>query len=159
MKLVPFTEAEFPYLECLIPYQPLAMKTVYCPIDTSLNFHQANKLIKDLKPRLLVTQEEYLSPPANNPHRTEFTIDYNNIEKISVGSVLNIKVRNTFACGKMDPRLAKDMEPYFKDDKHAAAATVTATIDNMNNKYRLLKVLQVLHDIRSNCIYISIFYL
>lgn len=116
------------------------MKTVYCPIDTSLNFHQANKLIKELKPRLLVTHEEYLSPPRTNPHRTEFTIDYSHTEKISTGSVLNIKLKNTFACAKMDPLLASELQPYVKDDKGMAASTITAGIEKMNNKYRLLKV-------------------
>lgn len=136
-----FAEAEFSHLECLIPYQPLSMKTVYCPIDTSLNFHQANKLIKELKPRLLVTHDEYLSPPRTNPHRTEFTIDYSNVEKISPGSVLNIKLKNAFACARMDPLLASELQPYvIKDDKGTAASTITATIENMNNKYRLLKV-------------------
>lgn len=116
------------------------MKTVYCPIDTSLNFVQANKLIKDLKPRLLVTHEEYLSPPRNFPHRTEFVIDYHNVEKILPGSALNIKMKNTFACAHLDPILASELEPHVKDDKGTAATTITATIDNMNNKYRLLKV-------------------
>lgn len=140
MDIIYSTEAEFSHLECLIPYQPLAMKTVYCPIDTSLNFHQANKLIKELKPRLLVTHEEYLSPPRTNPHRTEFTIDYSHTEKISTGSVLNIKLKNTFACAKMDPLLASELQPYVKDDKGMAASTITAGIEKMNNKYRLLKV-------------------
>ncbi len=116
------------------------MKTVYCPIDTSLNFNQANKLIKDLKPRLLVTHEEYLTPPRTNPHRADFTIDYTNIEKMSTGSVLNIKLKNAFACAKMDPKLATELQPHLLDDKGTAASTITAKIENMNNKYRLLKV-------------------
>ncbi|XP_055836658.1 integrator complex subunit 9-like [Episyrphus balteatus] len=38
------------------------MKAFYCPIDTSLNYQQANKLIKELKPRVLVIPEYYTKP-------------------------------------------------------------------------------------------------
>lgn len=42
------TEPDF-YLDALAPYQPLAMKCVYCPIDTRLNFHQVSKLLKEVQ--------------------------------------------------------------------------------------------------------------
>lgn len=47
-------EPDFSYLDALAPYQPLAMKCVYCPIDTRLNFHQVSKLLKEVQvgPRL-----------------------------------------------------------------------------------------------------------
>lgn len=57
-----FTEPDFPYLQVLAPFQPLAMKAFYCPIDTSLNYQQANKLIKELKPNVLVIPEAYTKP-------------------------------------------------------------------------------------------------
>ncbi|AWP19744.1 putative integrator complex subunit 9 isoform 2 [Scophthalmus maximus] len=44
-----FTEPDFSYLDALAPYQPLAMKCVYCPIDTRLNFHQVSKLLKEVQ--------------------------------------------------------------------------------------------------------------
>uniref|UniRef100_A0A4W5NH06 Integrator complex subunit 9 n=1 Tax=Hucho hucho TaxID=62062 RepID=A0A4W5NH06_9TELE len=44
-----FTEPDFSYLDALAPYQPLAMKCVYCPIDTRLNFHQVSKLLKEVE--------------------------------------------------------------------------------------------------------------
>ncbi|KAL5292304.1 INTS9.2 family protein [Megaselia abdita] len=62
-----FTEPDFPYLQALAPYQPLAMKACYCPIETSLNFQQANKLIKDLKPGVLVIPEQYTKPHPSTP--------------------------------------------------------------------------------------------
>lgn len=43
------SEPDFSYLDALAPYQPLAMKCVYCPIDTRLNFHQVTKLLKDIQ--------------------------------------------------------------------------------------------------------------
>lgn len=44
-------EPDFSYLEALAPYQPLAMKCIYCPIDTRLNFIQVSKLLKEVQVR------------------------------------------------------------------------------------------------------------
>lgn len=71
---VVFVEPDFPYLEALAPYQPLAMKVVHCPIDTSLSFTQANKLIRDLKPGHLLVPELYLQPPVSAPLRSDLVI-------------------------------------------------------------------------------------
>lgn len=75
-----FVEPDFPYLDALAPYQPLAMKIVHCPIDTSLSFTQANKLIRDLKPANLMVPELYLNAPVSVPLRTDLVIqgDYVN---------------------------------------------------------------------------------
>lgn len=51
------------------------MKAIYCPIETSLNFAQANKLLKDLKPGNIVIPESYTQPPAMAPHKTDLVID------------------------------------------------------------------------------------
>jgi len=133
-------EAEFPHIECIIPYQPMAMKAVYCPIDTSLNFSQANKLIKDLKPSLLVTSEDYLKAPVTHPHRTDFVIDYPNIQKISSGSVITLKLKRLNTSAFMDSLLATEVEPSAPDESGTFASTITATLNNMDNKYRLVKV-------------------
>ena len=71
-----FSEPDFPYLEALSPFQPLAMKVCYCPIDTSLSFNQANKVTRELKPQHLVISEQYTKPPLSSPHSTEATVDY-----------------------------------------------------------------------------------
>jgi len=81
-----FTEPDFPYIEALAPFQPLSMKAVHCPIDTSLNFTQANKLIRDLKPEHLVIPELYTQPPGMAPHRTDLVI-----ESIGVGISVQCK--------------------------------------------------------------------
>jgi integrator complex subunit 9 len=70
-----FTEPDFPYLQAIAPFQPLAMKAIYCPIETSLNFQQANKLIKELKPTVLVIPENYTQPPMMVPHQANLVID------------------------------------------------------------------------------------
>ena len=60
--------------------QPLAMKAVYCPIDTSLNFNQAKKLIRDLKPSCIAVPEQYTVPPAFAPTRTDLVIDEDSLK-------------------------------------------------------------------------------
>lgn len=68
-------EPDFPYMEALAPYQPLAMKAVHCPIDTSLNFTQANKLVKELRPASLAVSATHLQPPTMAPHRRDLVIE------------------------------------------------------------------------------------
>lgn len=50
-----FTEPDFNYVDALAPYQPIGIKVLYYPIDTSLSFAQANKLLKELRPNALVS--------------------------------------------------------------------------------------------------------
>lgn len=59
-----FTEPDFDYIDALAPHQPLQMKVAHCAIDTSLNFTQANKLVRELKPGALVVPECYTRPPV-----------------------------------------------------------------------------------------------
>lgn len=68
-------EPDFDYIDALAPYQPLQMKVAHCAIDTSLNFTQANKLIKELKPSTLVVPECYTLPPTSAPNLTELVIE------------------------------------------------------------------------------------
>ena len=70
-----FTEPSFPYLDALAPFQPLQMRAVHCPIDTSLNFSQAKKLVRDLKPGMIATPKSYTSPPLSAAQRTDLQLD------------------------------------------------------------------------------------
>lgn len=69
------TEPDFPYVDAISPFQPLQMKVVHCPIDTSLNFTQATKLIRELKPGTLVIPENYTRNPQATSQRTDLLID------------------------------------------------------------------------------------
>ncbi|XP_029416975.1 integrator complex subunit 9 isoform X3 [Nannospalax galili] len=75
LNTVIFTEPDFSYLEALAPYQPLAMKCVYCPIDTRLNFIQVSKLLKEVQPLHVVCPEQYTQPPPAQSHRMDLMID------------------------------------------------------------------------------------
>ena len=70
-----FTEPSFPYLDALAPFQPLQMRAVYCPIDTSLNFNQAKKLVKDLKPGMIAAPKMYTAPPASATQRIDLQLE------------------------------------------------------------------------------------
>lgn len=72
--LVVLTEPDFCQPEVLAPFQPLAMKAIFCPIDTSLDFAQATKTLRDLNPRSLCVPEEFLKPPLHLPTRTDLMI-------------------------------------------------------------------------------------
>lgn len=56
-------EPEFAHQGTVAPFQPLAMRTFFFPIDTSLNFSQVNKILQDLAPKRLFMPEEYTCPP------------------------------------------------------------------------------------------------
>ncbi|RVE54494.1 hypothetical protein evm_000979 [Chilo suppressalis] len=63
-----FTEPDFPHTEALAPFQPLSMKAFHCPIDTSLNYSQASKLVRELRPKELALPDQYAPPPAHHQH-------------------------------------------------------------------------------------------
>lgn len=72
------------------------MKAAHCAIDTSLNFMQANKLIKDLKPNALVIPDIYTQPPASAVHRTDLVIEAipdRPIITFKRGDVLNLPLK------------------------------------------------------------------
>eukprot|EP01098_Paradermamoeba_levis_P010049 TRINITY_DN4207_c0_g2_i1.p1 TRINITY_DN4207_c0_g2~~TRINITY_DN4207_c0_g2_i1.p1 ORF type:complete len:704 (-),score=190.32 TRINITY_DN4207_c0_g2_i1:65-1936(-) len=53
------SESEYDYQQAISPFQPMAMKVVYCPINPNLNFLEANQLINELKPKNLLLPAEY----------------------------------------------------------------------------------------------------
>uniref|UniRef100_T1JKD7 Beta-Casp domain-containing protein n=1 Tax=Strigamia maritima TaxID=126957 RepID=T1JKD7_STRMM len=109
---VVFTEPDFPYLDALAPYQPLAMKYVHCPIDTGLSYAQANKLIRDLKPSYLVVPEQYTLPPPLHPHRSDLVLQ-SDIPTTTVrrSEVVNLPIRRQFEQVELEPYLAMSVVP------------------------------------------------
>jgi len=54
-------EPEFNSSIALAPFQTLAMRVVYCPIDPRLNFQEASNLIKEIQPKQIVTHSSYIT--------------------------------------------------------------------------------------------------
>uniref|UniRef100_A0A915KW76 Beta-Casp domain-containing protein n=1 Tax=Romanomermis culicivorax TaxID=13658 RepID=A0A915KW76_ROMCU len=56
--LLILTEPDFISPEVLSPYQPLAMKVIFCPIDTNLNASAFYQIINEIKPGQLFLPEQ-----------------------------------------------------------------------------------------------------
>ena len=133
-----FTEPSISYLEALTPFQPLLMKTVHTPIDTSLNFNQAKKLIKDLKPASVAIPKQYSVPPITAPQRSELTIDVPEIPRYTFGRYESIKlpIKPKYDRIDIDPELAGKIAP-VEVKPGIAAVSVSGNLSVMNNKYTL----------------------
>ncbi|XP_071479583.1 integrator complex subunit 9-like [Diadema antillarum] len=132
-----FIEPDFAYLDALAPYQPLAMKACYFPIDTALTFPQANKLIKDLKPLQVVLPEAYLSPPPSHPLRTDLVVE---VEPAPTpyqrGDVVNLLVQRRFEKVEITPEVAMNLAP-TELQPGVLVATVTGQLNAHDNRYIL----------------------
>ncbi|XP_077990800.1 integrator complex subunit 9-like [Glandiceps talaboti] len=132
-----FTEPSFNYLDVLAPYQPLAMKACYCPIDPTMNFTQANKLIKDMKPLHVVIPESYTSPPSLLPHRNDLLVEadpppttYKRAE------VLTLPVRRRYEKIDITPELSSTLTP-TEVKSGVYLSTITGALTVKDNKYIL----------------------
>ncbi|XP_072265189.1 integrator complex subunit 9 [Pyxicephalus adspersus] len=132
-----FTEPDFSYLDALAPYQPLAMKCVYCPIDTRLNFIQVTKLLKEVQPLHVVCPEQYTQPPASQSHRSDLMIDcqpppmsYRRAE------VLALPFKRRYEKIEVMPELAESLVP-MEIKPGVSLATVSAILYTKDNKHVL----------------------
>ncbi|KAK9505074.1 hypothetical protein O3M35_009218 [Rhynocoris fuscipes] len=131
-----FTEPDFPYVDALAPFQPLAMKAVHCPIDTSLNFTQANKLIRELKPGTLAVPQPYTVPPPAHAHRGDLVIDQESRYVISItrGEVVSLAVKRHSAKVILSPSLADSLLS-SEVRPGISLATVTASLHVKDNQH------------------------
>lgn len=133
-----FTEPSFSYLEALAPFQPLQMKTVHCPIDTSLNFNQAKKLIRDLKPGMIAIPECYAKPPESAPTRTDLSLDDLDIPRYTFGryETIDLPLQSRMEKMNIDPELAARLKP-VEIRPGVQIATITGNLVVTNNKCTL----------------------
>ncbi|XP_055284039.1 integrator complex subunit 9 isoform X4 [Moschus berezovskii] len=137
LNTVIFTEPDFSYLEALAPYQPLAMKCVYCPIDTRLNFIQVSKLLKEVQPLHVVCPEQYTQPPPAQSHRMDLMVDcqppamsYRRAE------VLALPFKRRYEKIEIMPELADSLVP-MEIKPGISLATVSAVLRTKDNKHVL----------------------
>ncbi|XP_051775292.1 integrator complex subunit 9 isoform X2 [Erpetoichthys calabaricus] len=132
-----FTEPDFSYVDALAPFQPLAMKCVYCPIDTRLNFIQVNKLLKELQPLHLVCPEQYTQPPPSQVHRSDLMLDVQMpLMAYKRCSVLTLPFRRSFERIEILPQLADSLMP-IEMKPGVSVATISATLHSKDNKHVL----------------------
>uniref|UniRef100_A0A3Q2Z7M5 Integrator complex subunit 9 n=1 Tax=Hippocampus comes TaxID=109280 RepID=A0A3Q2Z7M5_HIPCM len=135
-----FTEPDFSYLDALAPYQPLAMKCVYCPIDTRLNFHQVSKLLKEVQPVHVVCPEQYTQPPLTQSHRSDLMLE---LQPPPMAyrrcSVLSLPFRRRYERVYILPEIANSLVP-SEIKPGISVATVSAMLHSKDNKHTLLSV-------------------
>lgn len=134
-----FTEPDFPYIEALAPYQPLAMKVVYLPIDTSLSFNQANKLIRELKPAHLLLPEQYTVPPLLYRLRTDLTVNDEtgcNLITFKRGDIVDVPIKRRWEQLNMDAELAGSLMP-IECKPGVFISTFTGQVIVKDNKFDL----------------------
>jgi len=136
-----FTEPDFPFLQALAPFHPLNMKVVYCPIETSLNFQQANKMIKDLKPEVLVIPKVYTHPPLVAPHREDLVIDRQIAKQIitfKCGECIKLPLKRKKSQVFIDPEVAMNLVPQEIQNgvKLAPLSGFLDVKDNVHNIHR-----------------------
>jgi len=135
--LVVFTEPSVNYQQALVPFQPMAMKVAHYPIDTSLNFTQAKKLIRDSKPGSLVIHERYTRPPASAPGRQDLVIETDvNTITFQKNDILKIPLVRKYENLEISSELAESLTP-VEIRPGVAVATVTGNLMVRDNKYTL----------------------
>ncbi|KAL3205950.1 hypothetical protein MRX96_040538 [Rhipicephalus microplus] len=139
--VVIFTEPDFNLAEAIAPFQPMAMKALCFPIDTSLSFVQANKLIRDLKPTNLVLPLQYTLPPPLQPHRSDLVIEAEcEVQTFTRGSIVHIPVQRRYQRIEMTAELAESVVP-VEVKCGLGIATLTGAL-HVNNNRCTLKPLQ-----------------
>lgn len=132
-----FIDSEFNYMDALTPYQPLAMKAVFCPIDPKMNYHQANKLMKDISPKCLVIPEEYTTPPIMMPQRTDLLINADcPIQSYRYLDAVEIPLHKSYAKVLLSSEIAQKLSPK-QIEPGVAIAPVKGKIMTRNNKHTL----------------------
>lgn len=116
------------------------MKAVYCPIETSLNFQQANKLIKELKPGYLVIPESYTQPPAIVPHKMDLVIDQfsdKHIITFKNGDIIKLPIKRSKNKVFLAPDIAKTI--FTEEIKNANVSTFTGVLNVKDNLHNIHK--------------------
>lgn len=134
-----FTEPDFPFLQALAPFHPLNMKVLYCPIETSLNFQQANKLIKDLKPEVLVIPKVYTHPPNIASNREDLVIDRQIARQIitfKCGDCIKLPLKRKRNQIFIDPEVALSIVPQ-EVQSGVKLAPLSGILDVKDNVYNI----------------------
>jgi len=137
--LVIFTEPSVNYLDALAPFQPLQMKAISKPIDTSLNFVQARKLIVESRPKCLVIPQQYSKQPSGPtaPISPELSLDVGvPTFKYKKFDILKLPIKRSLENINLDEEIAQRLVP-TEVRPGIAIATVTGSLQVRDNKYTL----------------------
>lgn len=136
--LIAFTDPEFPYVEALAPFQPLGIRVSFTPIDPSLNFASANKLIQELNPRHLLIPHTFAVPPEGLKHRMDLQIDSHSCPLITFrrSDCIQIPIKKSFSRISLDPLVSATLQP-IEVRPGVSIATITGSLEGKDNKFCL----------------------
>ncbi|KHN85604.1 Integrator complex subunit 9 -like protein, partial [Toxocara canis] len=105
------TDPDYPLKDVYGPYQNLAIRAFFYPIDTRLDYSQLNpSIMPDLAPKLLLMPEAYIQPPATAPQRVDFIITHNPHTTFRYGDMLTIPSITKRKRIRLHPDLVKNLD-------------------------------------------------
>uniref|UniRef100_A0A0M3I1Y7 Beta-Casp domain-containing protein n=1 Tax=Ascaris lumbricoides TaxID=6252 RepID=A0A0M3I1Y7_ASCLU len=104
------TDPDYPLKDVYGPYQNLAIRAFFYPIDTRLDYSQLNpSIMPDLSPKLLLMPEAYVQPPATAPQRVDFVVTHNPHTTFRYGDMLTIPSITKRKRIRLHPELLKSL--------------------------------------------------
>eukprot|EP01095_Lingulamoeba_sp_RSL-Kostka_P015286 TRINITY_DN697_c1_g1_i2.p1 TRINITY_DN697_c1_g1~~TRINITY_DN697_c1_g1_i2.p1 ORF type:complete len:687 (-),score=161.08 TRINITY_DN697_c1_g1_i2:36-2096(-) len=137
------------YNKLLLPYQPIQMKVVYCPIDWRLKNTEFNTLLKEIKPKQIIIPKKYSKQiQSNNNNNSNGSISNLNYEKIQLNdgnisifkalNILSFKVSNDFVIAKLSPSLSKQLT--LKKIENIQFSNVNAFLSIRDHDFKLNEI-------------------
>ncbi|XP_065186535.1 integrator complex subunit 9-like [Sycon ciliatum] len=134
------TEAGYASPATLAPFQPLAMKALYNPIDTRLNFPQANRMLQELKPAQVVAADALLQPPPTMPQRSDLCLDKTAVKctGLSDGEVITLPLQSVYQRAMLSLEVAGSLD-FAECRPSVFAASLSACVMTENNQHQVVK--------------------
>ncbi|KAL5268236.1 hypothetical protein ACHWQZ_G002186 [Mnemiopsis leidyi] len=130
-------ESEFSFATTLAPFLPMSMRSYFCPIDPSINYSQASKLIKDIRPKTVVTSPTYFRAPVTHPNRCDLVLVSDApVVELGVGETVNLQQPKTsinveLSLEQLDQL---NMQPLKTSDGYQLVSNVSGMLKARDNK-------------------------
>lgn len=121
----------------LAPFRPMNIRSYFFPIDPSLNYTQAAKLIKDVRPKTVVTSPTYFKPPVFHPNRTDLILTSDSeVVRLGVGETINLPQPQSYVNIELSQEQIEsiNMQPLKTTDGYQLVSQVSGMISSRNNK-------------------------
>eukprot|EP00052_Salpingoeca_macrocollata_P021869 m.188369 g.188369 ORF g.188369 m.188369 type:complete len:629 (+) comp21646_c0_seq1:647-2533(+) len=116
-------EPDYSLEELLAPFEPVAMRTVFCPIDPRLTAQEMSGVLKELRPKQVV-----LSPVYTGSGRDTVVYEEGQVHVVDCAHAVHLRLKESSEDGEMSKQFAESIAP-----KEIApgmlAASVSARVD------------------------------
>ncbi|CAF0720043.1 unnamed protein product [Adineta ricciae] len=124
-----FVDNQFSYIEAMKPFQPMNMKCFYLPIETRLNFSQANILLNDkIRPKSVILHERYANEINKNDKMNLLT--YRKYDNLKLP-----KANRSFINGQLN--ITGEMKSKYIPSANLAIASVHGHLDMCDYVYEI----------------------